>query len=182
MATRTTSYSQNLPPWLRSDHPGLRACVTLLSVLFVFVQVFGNLPSSEIRNQLRFGRQVADTLGLYERGWGMFAGTNTNTSTTRTEMVYADGTVTHVQYIFLKPGLILSPWNEVMQDLQFDDNNDTKGEYLSGFLRYTCNEYNTQPTNPLKSVAFQQQRIKIPTNKDVAATTVPFVTKKLQEC
>jgi hypothetical protein len=68
-----------------------------------------------------------------------------------------------------------------MQDLQYDDNRDYKGEYLSGFLRYKCKQY-TIPDNPLLSVAFQQQFVTFPYNKELAARTQPFVTKKLLNC
>src|SRR5688572_28303794 len=92
--------SLSLPTWLRSDHPGLRAFVALFSVAYIIIQTFGNLPDSFIRQKLQNARIAFDYFGLYERGWGMFAATNSSTSTVRAEFVYADGSLEYIQYIF----------------------------------------------------------------------------------
>jgi hypothetical protein len=172
----------NFPPWLKSSHPGLRAFVAVFSVVFVAVQFFSNLPDSALRQKTLPLRHAFDTVGLYHRGWGMFAATNTNTSVVRTELLYADGTLQHIQYIHLRPGFKLSVWNEVMQDMQFDDNNDRAGMYLSGFLRYTCTQYDKQANNPLVSVSFQQQSARFPINKKLVEETQPFSTLKMRQC
>lgn len=170
-----------LPPWLRSTHPGLRAFVALFTIAFTIIQVFGNLPASALRQSFQPIRVALDTVGLYERGWGMFAATNTSTSVVRTQLTYADGTIKNIQYVFLEPGYALSVWNEVMQDLQFDDNNDVQGKYMSGFLRLTCQE-NDKPGNPLITVAFQQQVTHIPVPKGLAEVTAPFTTRQIRQC
>jgi len=179
---RPSPFTIELPAWLKGDHPAFRSFVALFSVLYVVVQVFGNLPNSALRSVMVPALNVATQLGLYERGWGMFAGHNTQTSTARVELTYADGSVDHVQYIFLKPGFGLSVWNEVMQDLQFDDNNDKEGRYLAGFLRLGCKEFDTKSGNSLQTVAFQQQFVKIPANKEYAAAHEPFTTKSIRNC
>jgi len=172
----------SMPNWLQSDHPGFRAIIALVSVVFVIIQVFGNLPDSALRQSMQPARNAFDELGLYERGWGMFAATNTSTTVVRNELTYADGSVQEIQYVQLAPGYALSVWNEVMQDLQFDDNNDVQGRYLAGFLRYTCNKYNRNPENPLITVAFQQQFTRLPEDKGIVAKQNPFTTKQLRQC
>jgi hypothetical protein len=170
------------PPWLKSNHPGLRAFVALFTIIFVIIQAFGNLPNSALRMSLQPARNTFDELGLYERGWGMFAATNTSTSVVRSELTFADGSQKEIQYVALAPGYGLSVWNEVMQDLQFDDNNDKLGRYLSGFLDYTCKQYNTNVDNPLITVAFQQQVTRIPSIKANAAKQNQFTTRQIRTC
>jgi hypothetical protein len=171
----------HFPSWLKSDHAGFRAFVALIGVIFIIIQGFGNMPASAIRQSLQPARNALDELGLYERGWGMFAATNTSTSVVRGEFVFADGTTKYIQYVSLTPGFALSAWNEVMQDLQFDDNNDVQGRYLTGFLRYSCQEYDTDPKNPLLSVAFQQQVSRFPLDKSKAVNN-PYSTRQTRQC
>ncbi|HSI20466.1 MAG TPA: hypothetical protein VLA04_02000 [Verrucomicrobiae bacterium] len=170
------------PRWLRNDQPLVRGIVTLGTLFFISVQALGNMPYSSLRSTFQPVRRVFDTLGLYQRGWGMFAATNTNTSVTRIELLYSNGDIKREQLLYLMPGYRMTAWNEVQQDLQFDDNNDRKGKYLTGFLEYSCKQYDTNRGNPLVSIAFQQQTLRIPADKKKAEREVPYVTRRTQVC
>jgi hypothetical protein len=175
------TFSVDFPVWLRSDHAGFRTFVALICTLYFIVQVFGNLPDSHLKRSMKPSRKVIEELGLYERGWGMFAASNTATSVARTEVIYADGTIQYHQYIHYKAGYAISPWNEVIQDLMYDDNGDKEAKYLRGFLRYIC-DHSDLPGNDVRSVSFQTQVIQIPSDKDTAPRGVPFVTRRTHFC
>ena len=175
------TFTFSRPEWLQTSHPAFRAIVALLTTLFIAIQFFGNMPTSALRQTTMHWRVFFDNLGLYQKGWGMFAASNSHTSTARIEMRYTNGEVDHIQYIHFASGFAITPWNEVMQDLQYDDNNDVEGRYLTGFLNYSCKQYDL-PNNHLQSISFQQQFVSFPYSKALAAENQPFVTKKTQTC
>jgi|GEM_PF-3389575 len=113
--------------------------IAILSILYLAFEALQSFPySSPLRHSTLAVQNEIDNIGLYGRTWAMFAATNTNTSTVTLLMTYADGTQQSYQYLYLRPGYLPTVWNEVMQDIQYDDNNDTQGLYKAGFLRYTC--------------------------------------------
>jgi hypothetical protein len=176
------SLSSLLPRWLHTTSPAIRALVTLLTLVFFFVQIFGNLPNSALKQATQPIREQFHSIALYQRGWGMFAATNSRTTVIRNELTYADGTIEYIQYVHLKAGYSLTAWNSVAQDLQFDDNRDKAGKYLEGFLRYTCRGYDI-PEKRLIAVAFQQQVSHFPIrSKEAAAASNPWRTLKVAHC
>lgn len=169
------------PAWLSTDHPGFRAIVTLASLLFMVAQVFSNLPSSALKTALSPAQELFSNLGLYERGWGMFAASNSRTSVSRAELTFRDGSVEHVQYTFLRPGYKLSAWNEVMQDLNVDGTNSPGTQYVNGFLTYHCTKYN-RVENPLVRLSLQTQTIQIPSSKKIGEATGEWRTMQTRTC
>jgi len=116
-----------------------RTVVAVLSIAYMAMELLQSFPYTLALRQATLPIQdEVDNIGLYGRSWGMFAGTNTNTSTVTLSMTYEDGSHQTYNYIPLRPGYARTAWSEVMQDIQFDDNNDGAGLYKAGFLRYTC--------------------------------------------
>jgi hypothetical protein len=144
-------------------------------------QFFGNLPRSAITDQLKPFRRAADSLGLYQRGWGMFAATNSYTTVSRTLLTYANGENIVVREVGFKATLRPSAWNEVQQDLIFEDNGDKERRILAGYLRYTCQEFD-EPGKRLRMVAFQTRTATFPYQKDTASGTIAFTTKRSLSC
>jgi hypothetical protein len=170
------------PKAFRTSAPGFRIVICLASLLFVLTQALGNMPRSELRDSTRILRQTLDTLGLYHRGWGMFAATNTQTSVARLELRYAKGDVLYQQYIHLRPGYRISAWNEVQQDLQYPKGNDQNQTYLEGFLRYNCLKYDIRSNDPLLQITYQMQSYPIPASKAEMEKSVPFINKRTAQC
>lgn len=131
--------------------------LVLVGLVIGVLQGLSNMKPRALRNLLEPYREVADNFGQYQRGWGMFGGTNTNTSTARV-LFYSKGRlVDSWQVVYLRPGYKRVIWNEIAQDLQFDDNNDRNHSYLRQFLLVTCREW--QEKNPEIDEARMEQQI-----------------------
>jgi hypothetical protein len=161
-------------------NPYGKLIVAVLSIGFIALEAVQSFPYNvPLRQSTRPMQNFIDDIGLYGRGWGMFAGTNTNTSTVTLVLHYRDGSSERVPYLTLHPGYKRTAWSEVMQDLQFDDNNDRQGVYKQGFLTYTCSHPPVGTTLP-SHLTLEQERIYYsitePAQHSSTTATIGFTT------
>lgn len=164
------------------EFPRWFVVLVVIGLLIAFFQGISNFKAAALRRLLKPVYGVATDLGISQKGWGMFAGTNTNTSTVRVDF-YADGRlVTSTQYLSLRPGYKRTPWSEVLQDMQFNDNNDVEGRYRKDFLYAVCQEKRKRYNSLIDEARFEQTIIPIYSVKGEPLSSPQNNTQEVVRC